>query len=55
MQVSVQLAWLDNTKTTLPQEHEKAKDALHWAALSYVVAALASVATLLPIHSHIFK
>jgi hypothetical protein len=31
----------------LPQEYDKAKDALHWAALTYVVAALASVATLL--------
>jgi Zn-dependent membrane protease YugP len=41
------LAWLEKSNVTLPQEHEKAKDALHWAALTYVVAALASVATLL--------
>lgn len=41
------LAWLESSKVSLPQEHEKAKDALHWAALTYVVAALASVATLL--------
>jgi len=41
------LAWLERTNVTLPQEHDKAKDALHWAALTYVVAALASVATLL--------
>jgi len=41
------LAWLENTNVTLPQEHDKAKDALKWAALTYVVAALASVATLL--------
>ena len=41
------LAWLEKSNTTLPQEHDKAKDALHWAALTYVVAALASVATLL--------
>jgi uncharacterized protein len=27
-------------------EHEKAKDALWWAAMTYVVAALASVVTL---------
>lgn len=41
------LAWLERSNVTLPQEHDKAKDALHWAALTYVVAALASVATLL--------
>jgi Zn-dependent membrane protease YugP len=41
------LAWLETSNVALPQEHDKAKDALHWAALTYVVAALASVATLL--------
>jgi uncharacterized protein len=41
------LAWLEHSNATLPQEHDKAKDALKWAALTYVVAALASVATLL--------
>jgi Zn-dependent membrane protease YugP len=41
------LAWLESSRVALPQEHEKAKDALHWAALTYVVAALASLATLL--------
>jgi Zn-dependent membrane protease YugP len=41
------LTWLESTNLTLPQEQEKAKDALKWAALTYVVAALASVATLL--------
>lgn len=41
------LAWLERSQVALPQEHEKAKDALHWAALTYVVAALASLATLL--------
>jgi Zn-dependent membrane protease YugP len=41
------LAWLERSNVTLPQEHDKAKDALHWAALTYVVAALASIATLL--------
>lgn len=40
------LAWLDKTRITTGQTHEKAKDALHWAAMTYVVAALASVATL---------
>lgn len=41
------LKWLDNAQITLPQEHEKAKDALKWAALTYVVAALASIAMLI--------
>lgn len=40
------LAWLNHTNVTTPQEHPKAKDALKWAALTYVVAALASIATL---------
>ncbi len=41
------LAWLTNTGMTAGQEHAHAKDALKWAALTYVVAALASLATLL--------
>lgn len=40
------LKWLNSAQITLPQEHEKAKDALKWAALTYVVAALASIAML---------
>jgi uncharacterized protein len=40
------LKWLDNVNITSPSEHEKAKDALKWAALTYVVVALASVAML---------
>ena len=40
------LKWLDTTNITTPVEHEKAKDALKWAALTYVVAALASIALL---------
>jgi uncharacterized protein len=40
-------ASLETSNVTLPQEHDKAKDALQSAALTYVVAALASVATLL--------
>ena len=40
------LKWLDLSNITRNTEHEKAKDALKWAALTYVVAALASVATL---------
>jgi len=40
------LKWLDNARITTPTEHSKAKDALKWAALTYVVAALASIAML---------
>jgi hypothetical protein len=40
------LKWLDSTRITTQAEHEKAKDALKWAALTYVVAALASIAML---------
>jgi uncharacterized protein len=41
------LVWLDDSGLTSGQEHSNAKDALKWAALTYVVAALASLATLL--------
>lgn len=41
------LAWLDSSGITTSQEHEMAKDALKWAAMTYVVAALSSLATLL--------
>ena len=40
------LKWLDNAHITKSEEHSKAKDALKWAALTYVVAALASIAML---------
>ncbi|SFW71228.1 zinc metallopeptidase [Chitinophaga sancti] len=40
------LIWLDNTNVMRVQEHDKAKDALWWAAMTYVVAAVASVVTL---------
>ncbi|MDF2193592.1 zinc metallopeptidase [Paraflavitalea sp. CAU 1676] len=40
------LAWLERTNVTNRQEFPKAKDALKWAALTYVVAAVASIATL---------
>lgn len=40
------LAWLDRTNLTTQREHGEAKDALKWAAMTYVVAALASIATL---------
>ena len=41
------LKWLDSSHIMFGEEHEKAKDALKWAALTYVVAALASIAMLL--------
>jgi Zn-dependent membrane protease YugP len=40
------LAWLNKTRVTTSNEYPKAKDALKWAAMTYVVAAVASVATL---------
>jgi len=40
------LAWLETTNVTNTIEYPKAKDALKWAAMTYVVAALAAVVTL---------
>ncbi|MBD0284731.1 MAG: zinc metallopeptidase [Flavisolibacter sp.] len=40
------LAWLNHTNVTTPEEYPKAKNALSWAAMTYVVAALAAIATL---------
>ena len=41
------LAWLDRTNITNSEEDPMAKDALKWAATTYVVAALAAVVTLI--------
>ncbi|MFN0190269.1 MAG: zinc metallopeptidase [Bacteroidia bacterium] len=41
------LVWLESAKITTSQEHEQSKDALWWAAMTYVVAALAALATLM--------
>jgi uncharacterized protein len=41
------LRWLEQTGTTSGIEHEKAADALKWAARTYLVAAISSIATLL--------
>jgi Zn-dependent membrane protease YugP len=41
------LAWLDRSGVVTTQEHAGAKDALWWAAMTYVVAAISSLATLL--------
>lgn len=41
------LAWLNHTNITDSREYPMAKDALKWAATTYVVAALAAVVLLL--------
>jgi len=40
------LAWLQRSNVTNAEEYPKAKNALTWAAMTYVVAALAAVVTL---------
>jgi hypothetical protein len=40
------LAWLNTSRVVSTNEYPKAKDALKWAALTYVVAAFASIAML---------
>jgi Zn-dependent membrane protease YugP len=41
------LKWLSNAGITSYQNHALAQDALKWAAYTYVIAALGSLATLL--------
>lgn len=41
------LIWLDQNKVLSGIEHDKAKDALKWAAMTYVAAALSSLVMLL--------
>jgi Zn-dependent membrane protease YugP len=41
------LIWLERTNVTNSQEYPKAKDALKWAAMTYIVAAVASIVTLI--------
>ncbi len=41
------MAWLESTGTLGPQESRQAREALTWAARTYLVAALAAVATIL--------
>ena len=41
------LAWLQTSGVALPAEYEQSKDALWWAAMTYVVAALSALATLM--------
>lgn len=48
------LAWIERRGIVTPSEHDMSKDALKWAALTYVVAALGSLATLLYYASLLF-
>lgn len=41
------LIWLEGSQVSSSMEHEKAKNALFWAAMTYVVAALGSIAMLI--------
>lgn len=41
------LAWLKNKNVVTPQEYDGAEDSLKWAARTYLVAAIGSLATLL--------
>jgi Zn-dependent membrane protease YugP len=41
------LVWLEGSRVSSSMEHDKAKNALFWAAMTYVVAAIGSLATLL--------
>jgi Zn-dependent membrane protease YugP len=41
------LAWISNRGIVTSKEHEMAKDALKWAAMTYVVAAIGALTTLL--------
>jgi len=51
------LLWLNNNYNIMQtrEEHDQAKDALWWAAMTYVVAALGSLATLLYYASFLFN
>lgn len=39
------LAWIESSGTATREEHDRAKDALKWAALTYVIAALGAIVT----------
>jgi Zn-dependent membrane protease YugP len=41
------LVWLENSGLAASMEHDKAKNALFWAAMTYVAAAIGSIAQLL--------
>ncbi len=48
------LNWIESSGVVTQQEHKMAKDALWWAAMTYVVAALASLANLIYYASFLF-
>ena len=41
------LAWMNRGSTVTPTEYPNAKDALKWAALTYLIAAISSIVTLI--------
>jgi Zn-dependent membrane protease YugP len=41
------LTWVESRGIVTTREHEMAKDALKWAAMTYVVAAVGALTTLL--------
>ncbi len=49
------LAWLEAENMVTKEEHAGAKDALKWAARTYVVAAIGSLATLLYFALQVFR
>ncbi|RCH54930.1 hypothetical protein DJ568_10670 [Mucilaginibacter hurinus] len=50
------LAWLNTSRVMqTPEENEQGKDALWWAAMTYVVAALSALATLVYYASFLFN
>lgn len=51
------LSWLNNNYNVMQtgEEHQQAKDALWWAAMTYVVAALGALATLVYYASFLFN
>ena len=48
------LVWLEDSRIVSSQEHTQSKDALWWAAMTYVVAALGALANLLYYASMLF-
>jgi uncharacterized protein len=41
------LAWVQSRNIVTPGEYDMAKDSLKWAAMTYVVAAIGAITTLL--------
>jgi Zn-dependent membrane protease YugP len=47
------LAWIKDSGTATVGEYEMSKDALKWAAMTYVVAALAAITSLVIVLVHL--